>query len=86
MVATKTNNRPRTADKRAMAKKASKAARGSKSGPSDAALAVFEDHPDLKTTVAQIEKQIKADLDAERAKVPAIVASLTDEVYKVALS
>jgi F0F1-type ATP synthase membrane subunit b/b' len=41
---------------------------------------------DSKKLVAEVENQIKQDLAAEKAKVPAIVKSLTDEVYKLALA
>ena len=33
-----------------------------------------------------VERQIQQELAAERAKIPAVVASLTDEVYKLALA
>ncbi len=36
--------------------------------------------------LAEVETQIKQDLAQEKAKVPAIVKSLTDEVYKLALA
>ena len=39
-----------------------------------------------KKLVAEVEKQIQQDLVSEKAKVPAIVKSLTEEVYKLALA
>lgn len=36
--------------------------------------------------VAAVERQIQAELAGELAKVPAVVAQLTDEVYKLALA
>lgn len=41
---------------------------------------------ETQKTVEAVEQQIRQDLVAERAKVPSIVASLTDEVYKLALA
>jgi F0F1-type ATP synthase membrane subunit b/b' len=41
---------------------------------------------DGKKLVAEVEKQVQQDLAQEKAKVPAIVKSLTDEVYKLALA
>lgn len=41
---------------------------------------------DSKKLVQEVETQIKQDLAAEKAKVPAVVKSLTDEVYKLALA
>ncbi len=41
---------------------------------------------EAKKLVAEVEKQIQQDLVGEKAKVPAIVKSLTDEVYKLALA
>ena len=55
MMATQTNNRPKTAKSKTMAKKSTKS--GGKSSPSDPGMAVFDGHPELKNTVAQIEKQ-----------------------------
>jgi len=59
MIAT-TTEPPKTAKtkaKKTMAKKTSKTREGGKSAAKDPALAVFDSHPELKTTVAQIEKQ-----------------------------
>lgn len=39
-----------------------------------------------KKHVDSVEQQIKSEMTAERAKIPGIVASLTDEVYLAALS
>jgi F0F1-type ATP synthase membrane subunit b/b' len=39
-----------------------------------------------KKHIEAIEADIKAELQRERSKIPSTVASLTDEVYKVALS
>ncbi len=39
-----------------------------------------------KKFLAEVESQIRQDLAQEKAKVPAIVKSLTDEVYKLALA
>lgn len=39
-----------------------------------------------KKLVQEVENQIKQDLAAEKAKVPAIVKNLTEEVYKLALA
>lgn len=50
----------------------------------NAALSAAEG--ESKQLVQQVEAQIKQDLAAEKAKVPAIVKSLTDEVYKLALA
>lgn len=41
---------------------------------------------ETKKLVADVETQVKQDLAAEKAKVPAIVKNLTEEVYKLALA
>jgi F0F1-type ATP synthase membrane subunit b/b' len=41
---------------------------------------------EAKAHVAGVEQQIAADLAAQRAKVPATVAALSEELYKIALA
>jgi F0F1-type ATP synthase membrane subunit b/b' len=41
---------------------------------------------EARQAVDAVERQIQQEVATERAKVPAVVASLTDEVYKLALA
>lgn len=66
------------------AKKARGKTRDAAIAKRQAALAVAEG--ESKQLIAAVEKQIQQDLAEEKAKVPAIVKSLTDEVYKLALA
>jgi len=40
----------------------------------------------VKTELDRVEGEVKAQMEAERAKVPNVVASLVNEVYKIALN
>lgn len=50
----------------------------------DTVLAVAD--RDTKTQIEAVSRQIQADLEQEKAKIPAVVAQLTDEVYRIALA
>lgn len=41
---------------------------------------------EVKSELDRVEEEIKAQIEAERAKVPNVVASLANEVYKIALN
>ena len=40
---------------------------------------------DAKSEVANVEKQIREELAVEKAKIPGVIESLSDEVYKLAM-
>jgi F0F1-type ATP synthase membrane subunit b/b' len=65
------------------AKKARDAQRATAIEKRNAVLKAAE--AEAQAQVAAVEKQIQAELQSEKAKVPGIVASLTQEVYQLAL-